>query len=202
MTENPSQPTQTPIRRVRAIVVGAGGRSFLAQVNNRVYPGQLTIMLPGGEPAAGEAPLKALERFLQEQVGITAELKPENTRFILSRTYSYGTPQDHMDDVVDVLFFRIVLDGPPVPFNNDLESVISLSWMSLGDAQRFVADGKNGWQIQAGAMDALEAVLSPEQTREGPDGGQEVARYQAPRDPRNARLPYGGPDQDQTGKVA
>jgi len=161
----------------------------------------MVIMLPGGEPAEGEAPVVALQRFLHEQVGITADLSPTNTRFLLSRTFSYGTPQSQFDDVVEVLFFRIVLDGPPVPMNMQPDSVVSLSWMSLSDVRRYVGDGNNGWGIQAGAMDALEAALDPDHARVGPDGGQEVARYQAPRDPRAARLPYGGPDAAQTGPV-
>ena len=188
-------------RRVRGVVVGPGGRSFLALVNNRVYPNMMTIMLPGGEPQPGEHPIKALGRYLHEQVGITAQLGTENTRFLLSRTYSYGTPQDQLDELVEVLFFRVVLDGP-VPRNMEPDSVLSLTWMTLTEAERLVADGNNGWAIQAGAMDALEAVLDDAQTREGLDGAQEVARYQAPRDPRNARLPYGGPDSEQTGAMA
>jgi 8-oxo-dGTP pyrophosphatase MutT (NUDIX family) len=199
MTETFTDSSRAPQRRVRGIIPGRGN-SALVIINNRVTPGHPTIMLPGGGMKDGETPLQALSRELVEELGISIPLNDGNSRFILSRTYEFDDPQGGPGQIVELGFFRLDLPGV-VPCNMEPDAAVSVSWMTLNEINRLVGDGARDWRIQLGALDALQAVFDPLRagTVEG-GGGREIAREDAPKDPRVKRLPF-GPDPTGSGMV-
>ncbi len=188
---------QTVIPRVRAIIVNGAGQ-FVAQVNNRVSLGNMTVMLPGGDIRQGEGELTALARHVRDEVGITMQLDPSNCRFLASRTYEFDG-DGCGKQVARVNFYAIDSDGA-VPRNMDPESVVSLSWMSLADLKRYVDLGSGNWKVMLGAMEAIEMALDPSKAK-AVEGGREIAHQdggKAPSDEgasRPSRLPYGPAEQ-------
>ena len=187
-----SEPTKT--RFVRGIVYDPRRRAFLGLINSRVTPGQLTIMLPGGRICEGETPIQALGNSLLDELQIGTPLDWSNTKFIQSRTYEF---QDQTS-VNEVLFYRLDL-GPVVPLNVNPNEVTSVSWLTLGDVERYTSLDGAGWKVQMGALDALRATLDPAKTREVERGVREVARRDGGSDGESqtaapaasAPLPYG-----------
>ena len=190
-----SEPTKT--RFVRGILHDPRRRAFLGLVNSRVSPGQLTVMLPGGRICEGETPLQALGNSLLDELQIGTPLDWGNTKFLMSRTYEFPGQAS----AVEVLFYRLDL-GPVVPLNMNPSEVTSVSWLTLGDVERYTSLDGAGWKVQMGALDALRAVLDPVKTREVDGGAQGTAREVARRDggsdgetppalKASAPLPYG-----------
>ena len=179
-------------RYVRAIITCKSGQ-FLAQVNNRVVLGSLTIMVPGCQVAPGESELTALARALRDEVGITLQLDACNCRFLANRTYEFG--EGHQKEAASINFYEIEADGS-VPRNMS-DSVLSVSWLSLGDVRRYLdLDGGN-WKIALGVLDAVEAALDPAKSKRV-ESGRELSRRDggAADGPLNgsslpSRLPYG-----------
>ena len=178
--------------RVRAVVIDPSRRNmFLAQANNRAAPGSIVLMLPGGQSNDGEGELTALARYLAEDVGISVELCPENTRFIMSRTYQ--SPDDGVPTRVN---FYCIEVANAVPRNMRADTVLSVSWLSLDDVHRYLELDGAGWKIQLGALDAVETILDPERSKTLKDGSRELARQDGGTQEdgeklsRPTRLPY------------
>jgi hypothetical protein len=200
-------------RRVRGVVVDVRRRAFLGIVNNRVAPGRQTIMLPGGLVGDAESPFAALERHMRDELGVTPTLDSTNTRFLLSRSYEFDSearagadPRDAMTvGYIDpasgrplsrgeIFFYAIDIDGL-VARNMRPEEVVSVSWMTLGDVERWMETDQN-WRTQLGAVDAVRAALDPARAR-FVEGGRETSRREGGPDPlaggrtAPAALPYG-----------
>lgn len=175
-------------RRVRAIIRGCRRDQFLAVVNNRVEAGVLTVMVPGGEIREGETPAQAVARAVRCEAGVTV---PESEiRFAVSRSYEFD------DGVVEIGFFTVDV-GDSVPLNCCPDSVVSVGWMGLPEVKRRVTGGVSAesWKIQLGLLDALDYVFGDTKQVAANGGGREVARTDAPRDPRVKAIPFGGQQQ-------
>ena len=157
---------------VRAVIHTPCNRAFLCQVNNRVNFGSMTAVLPGGI-VEGKSVINALREYMRDQVGISKELNPSNCRFIQSRVFETTNDSGHKSKA-RIDFYAINSEGS-VPYNLCPDSVVSLSWLSLEDIERYVATDSASWKVQAGAMDAIIAVLDPEKSRTK-DGVREVSR--------------------------
>jgi 8-oxo-dGTP pyrophosphatase MutT (NUDIX family) len=181
--------------RVRGVIINPASRQFLAMVNNRVTPGSMTVMLPGGAVEQGEGELSALARQIRDELGITVQLGPDNCRFLLSRTYEF--PEAQGTTSCRLNFYAVVSDGA-VPRNMTPDSILSVSWMSLSDLHRYLALDNGGWKIQLGALDAVEAALDPAKAKVVDGKAREVARQDGGSPPskevysKPARMPYGG----------
>ena len=181
--------------RVRGVIINPASRQFLAMVNNRVTPGSMTVMLPGGAVEQGEGELSALARQIRDELGITVQLGPDNCRFLLSRTYEF--PEAQGTTSCRLNFYAVVSDGA-VPRNMTPDSILSVSWMSLSDLHRYLALDSGGWKIQLGALDAVEAVLDPAKAKVVDGKAREVARQDGGSSPskeaysKPARMPYSG----------
>jgi 8-oxo-dGTP pyrophosphatase MutT (NUDIX family) len=181
--------------RVRGVIINPASRQFLAMVNNRVTPGSMTVMLPGGAVEQGEGELSALARQIRDELGITVQLGPDNCRFLLSRTYEF--PEAQGTTSCRLNFYAVVSDGA-VPRNMTPDSILSVSWMSLSDLHRYLALDSGGWKIQLGALDAVEAALDPAKAKVVDGKAREVARQDGGSPPskevysKPARMPYGG----------
>ena len=181
--------------RVRGVIINPESRQFLAMVNNRVTPGSMTVMLPGGAVEQGEGELSALARQIRDELGITVQLGPDNCRFLLSRTYEF--PEAQGTTSCRLNFYAVVSDGA-VPRNMTPDSVLSVSWMSLSDLHRYLALDSGGWKIQLGALDAVEAALDPAKAKVVDGIAREVARQDGGSSPskeaysKPARMPYSG----------
>ena len=181
--------------RVRGVIINPASRQFLAMVNNRVTPGSMTVMLPGGAVEQGEGELSALARQIRDELGITVQLGPDNCRFLLSRTYEF--PEAQGTTSCRLNFYAVVSDGA-VPRNMTPDSILSVSWMSLSDLHRYLALDSGGWKIQLGALDAVEAVLDPAKAKVVDGKAREVARQDGGSPPskeaysKPARMPYSG----------
>ena len=167
----------TKTRFVRGIIHDPRRRAFLGVINSRVAPGQLTIMLPGGRVCEGETPIQALGNSLLSELGLGTPLDWGNTKFILSRTYEFPG----QTAAIEILFYRLDL-GSVVPLNMNPGEVSSVSWLTLGDVERYTSLDGAGWKVQMGALDALRATLDPAKTREVDVGTQGIAREVARRD--------------------
>jgi ADP-ribose pyrophosphatase YjhB (NUDIX family) len=177
-------------RRVRAIIRGSLPQSALVTINNKIIPGHPLILLPGGGLEEGEGPIQALRRELAEELGITAELTPDNTRFVMVRSYEFDG-DGGAKKIVELGFYKVDLPGV-VPRNMEPEKVIAVDFMTLGEIRRLTSGDDMNWRIQLGALDALTAVLDPERNGEVPGaGGREIGREDSPRDPRQHRQPSG-----------
>jgi hypothetical protein len=173
-------PDQNPtIKRVRAVLYDRTRRTFLAVVNNRVEPGCLTIMLPGGDLAQDEGQLDAIVRHVRDQVGVSFRATEGSCRFLLSRTYEFK------DEVAQISFYLVEADGC-VPRNQIPESAVSVSWMTLADATRLCKD--ENWKIQLGAMDALKAAFGDKTEQQS--GAREVSRETPAPSSKPSSLPY------------
>lgn len=181
--------------RVRGVIINPASRQFLAMVNNRVTPGSMTVMLPGGAVEQGEGELSALARQIRDELGITVQLGPDNCRFLLSRTYEF--PEAQGTTSCRLNFYAVVSDGA-VPRNMTPDSILSVSWMSLSDLHRYLALDSGGWKIQLGALDAVEAALDPAKAKVVDGKAREVARQDGGNSPskeaysKPARMPYSG----------
>jgi 8-oxo-dGTP pyrophosphatase MutT (NUDIX family) len=181
--------------RVRGVIINPASRQFLAMVNNRVTPGSMTVMLPGGAVEQGEGELSALARQIRDELGITVQLGPDNCRFLLSRTYEF--PEAQGTTSCRLNFYAVVSDDA-VPRNMTPDSILSVSWMSLSDLHRYLALDNGGWKIQLGALDAVEAALDPAKAKVVDGKAREVARQDGGSPPskevysKPARMPYGG----------
>ena len=181
--------------RVRGVIINPASRQFLAMVNNRVTPGSMTVMLPGGAVEQGEGELSALARQIRDELGITVQLGPDNCRFLLSRTYEF--PEAQGTTSCRLNFYAVVSDGA-VPRNMTPDSILSVSWMSLSDLHRYLALDSGGWKIQLGALDAVEAALDPAKAKVVDGKAREVARQDGGSPPskeaysKPARMPYSG----------
>lgn len=181
--------------RVRGVIINPASRQFLAMVNNRVTPGSLTVMLPGGGVEQGEGELSALSREIREELGITMQLGPDNCRFLLSRTFEFPDAQGTTSCRLN--FYAVISDGA-VPRNMEPDSILSVTWMSLSDLHRYLALDTGGWKIQLGALDAVEAALDPAKAKVVDGKAREVARQDGGTPPgeekysKPARMPYSG----------
>lgn len=146
---------------VRGVLYNSTNKKFLAQVNNRLSLGSLTIMLPGGL-VNGKSSVEALRVFLQNQIGITMPLDQTNCRFIQSRTYEMTG--DNGKYIARVDYFAIDAAGA-VPYNMMPDNVLSLSWLSVTDVERYLNLDSTNWKIQVGIMDAIQATLDPDKSR-------------------------------------
>lgn len=179
--------------RVRGVIINPASRQFLAMVNNRVTPGSMTVMLPGGAVEQGEGELSALARQIRDELGITVQLGPDNCRFLLSRTYEF--PEAQGTTSCRLNFYAVVSDGA-VPRNMTPDSILSVSWMTLSDLHRYLALDSGGWKIQLGALDAVEAALDPAKAKVVDGKAREVARQDGGSPPskeaysKPARMPY------------
>ena len=171
---------------VRAIITCRD--QFLAQVNNRVTPGCLTVMLPGDTVEGGEPQLSVLKRVLAEQLGVTLTLSGSNCRLLGSRTYEFS-----MAEVVRMNFFQVDIDGA-VPRNQIPDSVLTVSWMKPAEVRRLIA--ADGWKVQLGALDALDLALGAAEVP-GNDGVRELSREDAPKGIARASLPYDAAKKDE-----
>ena len=171
---------------VRAVITCRD--QFLAQVNNRVTPGSLTVMLPGDSVNGGESQLSVLTRVLAEQLGVTLTLGSGNCRLLGGRTYEFS-----MAEVVRMNFFQIDIDGA-VPRNQTPDNVLTVGWMTLVEVRRLIAD--EGWKVQLGALDALDLALGSA-ARESDDGAREIGREDAPKGVARDPLPYDAVKKDE-----
>ena len=167
---NPT-PVPTINRHVRGFLYCSHSKRAALQVNNRVGFGTLVIMTPGGQVNPSRGDLVTLATSLRDEIGVSMDLAPSNTRFILSRTYV-----DNDQPVENVINFYAVQADGCVPRNMCPDSVLSVSWLSLEDIRRNLKLDNTNWRIQAGLMDALESVLDPKKNRVDDDGMREVAR--------------------------
>lgn len=186
----PAVPTDVA-RRVRAVITNGAGQ-FLAQVNHRVTLGANTVMLPGGDVAAGESELTALARHIRDELGITVQLDGSNTRFLLNRTYEFPTTAGQTSSA-RINFYQVISDGA-VP-RNMVDSVLSVGWMSPADVRRYIEADQGGWKVMLGALDAIDFALDPGKAKVT-DGARELARQDGGKAPdsepsKPSRLPYG-----------
>jgi hypothetical protein len=163
-----------PCVKVKAIILGSHHSKVLSQINNRVCVGTQTIMMPGAEVQEGERELTALARGLRDEIGVTISLNQTNCRFILSRTYEFEPNEDGTPYISRINFY--VIDGSDiVPRNMLTDSVISLTWLTLTEIQRFLSLASN-WKIQLGALDAIEAAMDPAKSKMIGAHAREVSR--------------------------
>jgi hypothetical protein len=146
------QPTAKKPVRARGVIVDRENGRFLAVVNESVVPGSPTVMLPGGDSEGSD--LLALSRDLGSSLGLKVELGPENTRFLMNRTYVSGSGP--LQESVCANFYAISSDGS-VPRNMLPESVSSVRWMTLDELSHHL--NEDGWRIQLGGIEAIEAAL-------------------------------------------
>jgi 8-oxo-dGTP pyrophosphatase MutT (NUDIX family) len=171
-------------RRVRAVIRSPDRRRALVLLNNRVIPGQLTVLLPGGGIEEGETPYEALQREFAEELGCRVELGPNNCRLLFSTTVAFDPkPGDEGGDPrVQLLFFLV--DGfEGVPRNMEPESVVSVDWLQLEEVTRRVGADTSDWRIQIGALEALRRGLDPAKSGEVEVNGsmaREVERVDVP----------------------
>ena len=166
--------TEIHTRYARVVLVSGNSKKFLAQVNNRVALGTMTIMLPGGIIKTGDQTVNAIKAYIHDQVGITMDVHPGNCRFIQNRAYELQNDHASEKQIARVDFFTIDI-GTAVPYNMMPDSVLSLSWLSLLDVERYTDLDGAGWKIQLGALDAIQAVLDPDKARIT-DGSREITR--------------------------
>lgn len=143
--------------RVRAIVTNSNRTQFLTQVNNRVSLGDLTIMLPGGEVRPEDENMAAaVARVLRDELGVSpTSLDEHSFRYVGSKTYQLKNDSGIQD--VKIIFLNVDI-GDAVPINLKPESVLSVTWMTLDDVNRYIQSNDN-WKIQVGALDVLNAFL-------------------------------------------
>jgi 8-oxo-dGTP diphosphatase len=83
---------------VAAIMIRAEDSKVLICQRTKSQPLPLKWEFPGGKIEPGEEPAAALKRELEEELGITAEIGPEVSRFV--HTYKNGGG-------VELAFFRV-----------------------------------------------------------------------------------------------
>lgn len=190
----PAAPTVNAVRRVRAVITNGAGQ-FLAQVNNRVTLGTMTIMLVGGEVAEGESELTALARHIRDELGMTVQLDASSARFLMNRVYEFPGCQPGEKTAARINFYEVVSDGA-VP-RNMLDSVLSIGWMTPADVRRYIEADQGGWKIMLGALDAIDLALDPSKAKKV-DDAREISRQDGGKAPdggsdasKPSRLPYG-----------
>jgi hypothetical protein len=143
---------------VRGILTDRTRNKFLALINNRIDPGSLTIMLPGGQIIEGTN-LDTLAQHLLNDLGIRIILDPSNCKFIANRVYEFKETNGEKN-ISRVNFFSVDIDDA-VPKNFKPESILSISWLTLTDLHRYLELNNITWKLQLGALDAIELVLDP-----------------------------------------
>jgi ADP-ribose pyrophosphatase YjhB (NUDIX family) len=163
-------------RHVRAILRG-DRHHFLVLLDNRTDPSHLTVTVPGREVLPSETPVESVARALRDQAGVTLPSE-DCARFLLSRTYeSRGD-----GEVSEVGYFVVDIDHA-VPMNVCPEKILTVGWMTPAQvAERVGPVSSDSWKVQLGLTEAAFGGGDP----------REVARVDAPRDPRVAAVPFGG----------
>jgi 8-oxo-dGTP diphosphatase len=126
---------------VAAIIVREDGKILICQ-RSKDQPLALKWEFPGGKIEPGEEPHAALARELDEELGITAKIGDEITRF--SHTYKNGRG-------VELAFFRVI------SFEGELKNRIfeDIRWVERRDLPTYdflEADVKLVRDIAAGGM--------------------------------------------------
>lgn len=160
----PLAPQIVKSARVRGVVVDKSNGRFLAILNDRVVPGSLTVLLPGGDVTAGESDLSVLARDLEDSLGMNDELGAGNCRFLMNRNYESSVPGGACE-TVRVNFYAVVSDGA-VPRNLHPESIVSIGWMTIEELTARV--NSEGWKLQLGAAEAIRAALGSTASTEQP----------------------------------
>ena len=108
----------TTIRIAAALVVRPDGETLLVRKR-----GTTDFMQPGGKIEAGETPLDALVRELQEEIGITID--PERALFVGRFEASAANEPDH---VVEAELFRVDVENGDIRIAAEIEDAI---WISV-----------------------------------------------------------------------
>lgn len=111
------QHTAATIDIVAAVVFDAGGRVLVVRKH-----GSDTFIQPGGKPGPGEAPLVALARELQEELGVI--LEPSSAR-ALGRFEAWAVHE--AGHRVRAHAFRVAVTGTPRP----QAEIAELAWVPL-----------------------------------------------------------------------
>lgn len=138
---------------VRALCVNRNNQ-FLAQVSSRVAIGCLTILVPEAPVPAGTSESEALARVLQQEVGLTVN-PTVACKFLSSRVYEFTGRKK-----LRLHYYQVTIDAG-VPYNMDPERILSLSWMTLAEVQRYLELDDANWKIQFGTLDVLEMAVNP-----------------------------------------
>ena len=132
---------QTTRQVVAAIIIRADGKLLICQRGDE-QPLARKWEFPGGKIEPNEAPVEALRRELQEELGIDAEIGPEITRF----THMYRNGRG-----VELTFFRVTT------YSGEIENRIfkDVRWVDRTELPRFdflEADVKLVRQIADGLL--------------------------------------------------
>ena len=181
--------------RVRGIILDSVSKRFIAIVNNRISFGSMTVMFPGGDVVPGTGELSSLAGAIRDELGISMELSPTNSRFVLSRTYE--TTDDNGNATRTRVNYYVITSDGAVPRNMMPESVISVSWLSLLDIRQNLKLENANWKIQMGGLAAIEAALDPSKAKITELMYREVSRQDGGKSPdetdkysRPIALPY------------
>jgi 8-oxo-dGTP diphosphatase len=123
-TDNSNTCNAQPVP-VAAGILERDGRILICQ-RHHSDPYGLQWEFPGGKVGRGETGVQALQRELDEELGIQAEIGPE----------VYRVQHRYPDRYVEVVFFRVDSFGPE-PSNRIFEAIVWASKDELG-AYRFL----------------------------------------------------------------
>lgn len=98
-------PMKPLITIAAALLLDSQGRTLLVRKRNTAF-----FMQPGGKIDAGEQPVDALIRELQEELGL--HIRPEQAHFLASHTALAANEPGHQ---VHCTLFRVITDGPAQP---------------------------------------------------------------------------------------
>ncbi|MGZ0782632.1 NUDIX hydrolase [Pseudomonas saponiphila] len=114
------------IRIAAALLIGADGRTLLVRKR-----GTQAFMQPGGKIEAGELPVQALARELEEELGVCID--PSKARYLQQFSAPAANEPGH---VVEAEVFLVHINGPVLP----AAEIEEVRWIDpAGDGDLFLA---------------------------------------------------------------